>query len=164
MTEVQETILPGVGVRHDFTTAEGRNMGVVVHHDGRREIVMYKADDPDACSSIVSLNATDTQTLGEILGVSVVAEAVSEVRQELAGFSLDWVELGDDSPGVGTTIGDGEYRTRTGASIVAVIRNARPLPSPGPEFTFFPGDIAIIVGSGMYVFHREAKLAKAEES
>ena len=78
---------------------------------------------------------------------AVVAEVVSEVRQELAGFSLDWVELGDDSPGVGTTIGDGEYRTRTGASIVAVIRNARPLPSPGPEFTFFPGDIAIIVGS-----------------
>ena len=146
MTEVRETILPGVGVRHDFTTTEGRDLGVVVHHDGRREIVLYDQDDPDACLPLVSLSSDDTQALAEILGVNVVSEVVAEARQEFGGMSLDWVEIGDGSACAGSTIGDGEYRSRTGASIIAVIRNLRPIPSPGPDFALFPGDIAVIVG------------------
>ena len=37
MTEVRETQLPGVGVKHDFTTVDGRDVGVLVHRDGRRD-------------------------------------------------------------------------------------------------------------------------------
>ena len=50
MADVRETKLPGVGVRHEFTTADGTDIGVLVHHDGRREILVYDSDDPDACS------------------------------------------------------------------------------------------------------------------
>ena len=52
MADVRETKLPGVGVRHEFTTDDGTDLGVLVHHDGRREILVYDSDDPDACSSL----------------------------------------------------------------------------------------------------------------
>lgn len=147
MTEVRQTKLPGVGIRYEFTTQDGQDMGVIVHHDGRREILVYDGDDPDSCTTMVSLPEADTQTLAEILGVSHVTETVAAVRQEIEGLAIDWLEISDKSTAVGTTIGDGGYRTRTGASIVAVIRNTRPVPAPGPEFTFSAGDVAVAVGT-----------------
>ncbi len=147
MTEVRETLLPGVGVRHEFTNEDGRDMGVIVHHDGRREFLMYSAKDPDSCAQLFTLSETDTATLAEILGVSVVNEVVSEVRQDLGGLALEWIELDDDHCAVGSSIGDGAYRSITGASIIAVIRNSRPIPEPGPDFQLFAGDIAVIVGT-----------------
>jgi len=47
MATVRETNLPGIGVKHDFTTDDGREVGVLVHRDGRRDIVVYDAEDPD---------------------------------------------------------------------------------------------------------------------
>ncbi len=147
MTEVRETMLPGVGVRHVFTSEEGRDVGVIVHHDGRREFLLYSAKDPDACAQLFTLSEGDTTTLAEILGVSVINEVVSEVRHELGDVALEWVEIDDHHCAVGTSIGDGAYRSKTGASIIAVIRNGRPIPEPGPDFQLFAGDIAIIVGA-----------------
>ena len=50
-------------------------------------------------------------------------------------------------PLIGTTIGDGQFRTKTGSSIVAVIRAATPTPAPGPEFEFRGRDVAVAVGT-----------------
>jgi TrkA domain protein len=146
MTVVRETKLPGVGVRHDFTSEDGTDMAVVVHHDGRREIIAYDADDPDACHSLVSLSEPDTQTLAEILGVSHVTETVKEIRQVIEGLAIDWTQLPVSSEVAGTKIGDGEFRTRTGASIVAVIRDDVPIPAPEADFVLDAGDVVVAVG------------------
>ena len=95
MADVRETKLPGVGVRHEFTTEDGTDIGVIVHHDGRREILVYDTDDPDTCSSLVTLSAADTRTVGELLGASRVTEAVSAVQQEIEGLAIEWIELAD---------------------------------------------------------------------
>ena len=42
--EIQETALPGDGLRHEFTTSGGRQLGVVSYRTGRRE-----APTPDFC-------------------------------------------------------------------------------------------------------------------
>ena len=147
MADVRETKLPGVGVRHDFTTEEGDDIGVLVHHDGRREILVYDSDDPDKCSSLVSLSATDTRTVSELLGASRVTEAVAVVQQEIEGLAIEWIELAPSSPASGATIGDGMYRTRTGSSIVAVIRDSQSIPAPGPEFSLAAGDVIVAVGT-----------------
>jgi len=147
MTEVRETKLPGVGVRHEFTTAGGNDMAVIVHHDGRREILAYEADDPDACRTLFSMSEHDTQTLAEILGVSHVTETVSAIRQEIDGLAIEWVEIVKDSEHAGRSIGDGQFRSKTGASIVAVIRQDEPIPAPGPEFVLAAGDVTVAVGS-----------------
>lgn len=145
MTEVRETKLPGVGVRHDFTTADGREMGVLVHRGGRREILIYDEDDPDTCT-FVSLSADDTRTLSELLGASQVTEAVAAVQQDIEGLAIEWIQV-DGATAAGISINDGGYRTRTGASIVAVIRGEETVPAPGPEFVLRAGDVAVSVGT-----------------
>lgn len=147
MAEVRETKLPGVGVRHEFTTETGYDLGVLVHHDGRREILVYDSDDPDACSSLVSLSSNDTRTVSELLGASQVTEAVAAVQQEIEGLAIEWFEISETSVAAGATIGDGMYRTRTGSSIVAVIRDGKSIPAPGPEFGLVAGDVVVAVGT-----------------
>ncbi len=147
MADVRETKLPGVGVRHDFTTADGRDVGVLVHRDGRREVLVYDTADPDACTSMVTLSAADTRTLSELLGASQVTEAVTAMQRDIEGLVIEWMELDDRSPAVGVSIGDGAYRTRTGASIVAVVRGSDTVPAPDPSFTFDAHDVAVAVGT-----------------
>lgn len=147
MGEVRETRLPGVGVRHEFTTSSGDDVGVLVHHDGRREILLYDTADPDTCSTLVALSSADARTLSELLGASQVAEVVSAVQQEIEGLAIEWLEVTPDSPVVATTIGDGAYRTKTGASIVAVLRDGQSIPAPEPDFGFLAGDVIVAVGT-----------------
>jgi TrkA domain protein len=147
MAEVYETKLPGVGVRHDFVTEEGDRVGVIVHRTGRREIVVYDSDDPDACSPMLDLTSSDTRVLGELLGASQVTEAVGAVQHEIDGLAIEWIQLVATSPAVGATIQDGQYRTHTGASIVAVVRGDSTVPAPTPDFEFAAGDTVVAVGT-----------------
>ena len=41
MPDVSETLLPGVGVRHEFVTASGERVAVLTHRTGRREVAIY---------------------------------------------------------------------------------------------------------------------------
>ena len=147
MATVRETNLPGIGVKHDFTTDDGRDVGVLVHRDGRRDIVVYDADDPDSCSAQISFSGPDTRTLTELLGASRVTEAIGIVTQEIEGLGIEWLPISSDSPAGGVTIGQGAYRTKTGASIVAVIRGSNPHPAPDPDFLIEDGDTVVAAGT-----------------
>lgn len=146
MPEVTETQLPGVGVRHEFTTAAGERVAVLSHRTGRREIAVYDRADPDACSTVLHLNADDTRALADLLGGSPVAEAVNAVQQ-LEGVAIDWVRLPSSSPQRGASIGDGRLRTRTGTSVVAVVRAGSTIPAPGPELVLDAGDVVVAAGT-----------------
>jgi K+:H+ antiporter subunit KhtT len=146
MPEVSETQLPGVGVRHEFTTADGERLVVLTLRTGRRELALYDRKDPDACRGLLHLSPDDTRTLAELLGTSPVSEAVSEV-QRLEGLAIDWVTIPEGARMAGSTISDGELRTRTGASVVAVLREGSTIPAPGPDHEFAAGDVAVAVGT-----------------
>lgn len=146
MAEVTETQLPGVGVRHEFTTASGERLAVLSHRTGRREIAVYDRADPDASSTVLHLSHDDTRTLAELLGGSPVSEAVNEV-QRLQGVAIDWIRIRPGAELAGATIGDGRVRTRTGTSIVALVRGDTTVPAPGPEVRLEAGDIVVAVGT-----------------
>ncbi len=147
MTEVRETKLPGVGVRHEFQTDRGQQVGVLVHRDGRREVLIYDVEDPDACSSVLKLSHDDTRTLSELLGASQVVEEVEAATHEIEGLTIDWIELRPETAADGVTIADGAYRKRTGASIVAVTRSGDPVPAPEPDFVLRGGDTVVAAGT-----------------
>lgn len=147
MAEVTETQLPGVGVRHDFTTAADDRIAVLARRGGSREVMLYDRADPDRCSTILRLSPDDSRTLAELLGGSQVSEAVADVQQRIEGLGIEWLTVPATSQFVGATIGDGEFRTRTGASIVAVVRGDDTVPAPGPEFGFQAGDVVVAVGT-----------------
>ena len=56
MVEIEQTALPGIGLRHEFTTRSGRRIGIVSHRTGRRDLVIYDPDDPDRACETVKLN------------------------------------------------------------------------------------------------------------
>ncbi len=147
MRDIEETLLPGVGVRHEFTTVGNERLALLTHRTGRRELAVYERDDPDRCHTVLHLSAEDTVTLGELLGTNQVSATVAAV-QRLDGVAMDWLDVPIGSPQVGRTIGDGQYRTKTGVSIVAIVRGETTLPAPGPDAAFEAGDVVVAVGTG----------------
>ena len=83
----------------------------------------------------------------DLLGASQVTEALEVAQQRIEGLTLEWIEVHDGSSLADRSIGDGELRTRTGASVVAVIRGSSSEPAPGPDFVLRPGDVVVAVGT-----------------
>lgn len=67
--DIEETHLPGIGTRYDFATEDGDRIGVLVHESGKRELLIYDHDDPDAAQT-VCLSEHDLVRLGEVLGMT----------------------------------------------------------------------------------------------
>jgi TrkA domain protein len=63
------------------------------------------------------------------------------------GWAIDWLPLSAESPFAGKTIGDTRARTRTGTSIVAVLRGDQAHPAPEPDFELRAGDTLLVVGT-----------------
>lgn len=146
MPEIEETLLPGVGVRHELTTAGGERLALLTHRTGRRELAVYDRDDPDVSRTVLHLSSEDTAALGELLGTSQVNETVRRVQQ-LEGVAMDWLTVDPQSSAAGRTIGDGQFRTKTGASIVAIIRGDTTVPAPAPDALLDRGDVVVAVGT-----------------
>lgn len=146
MPDVSEVRLPGVGVRLEFTTAGGERVGVLSHRSGRRELVVYDKRDPDVAVTLLHLDGDDTRTLAELLGATQVSEALTSVQQ-IEGLAIDWIAIPEGSRFADATIADGAFRTRTGASVVAVVRAKSTIAAPGPDHQFEAGDIAVAVGT-----------------
>ena len=147
MTDVTETQLPGVGVRHEFITSGGERIAVLSHRSGRREIAVYARDDPDRATTVLHLSEDDSHTLADVLGANRVTEALTSVQQRVAGLVLDWVPVSSGAAGAGRTIGAGHFRSHTGASIIAIVRGDITIPAPGPDHVLEAGDVAVAVGT-----------------
>jgi TrkA domain protein len=145
--QIHETALPGVGFRHDFTTRRGRQLGVVSHRTGRRDLILYNQRDPDAAQEVVQLTSAESEALGGLLGSSRITRTLAELQQQVEGLAIAWLSITPGSPHAGGTIADTQARTRTGVSIVAVLRNQTAIPAPRPDFAFQPGDTAVVVGT-----------------
>jgi TrkA domain protein len=145
--EIQETALPGVGLRQEFTTSAGRQLGVVSYRTGRRELLLYDPDDPDACREVIRLIPEEADALADLLGVARLGGRLAELQQQLAGLAISWLTIRDGSPYARGTIADTQARSRTGVSIVAVLREQTAFPAPTPDFGFQPGDTAVVIGT-----------------
>jgi TrkA domain protein len=145
--DVERVNLPGIGIRHSVTTSRGRRLGVVSHHTGRRDLVVYDKDDPDSTVVSVALSAAEASTLAELLGTARVVERLAELNRQVEGLVTEQIAITAGSPFDGRTLGDTRARTRTGASIVAVVREGEVVASPRPDFGFAAGDVVVVVGT-----------------
>ena len=159
MTDVEETKLPGVGVRYAFTTSGGDRVGVIAHRGGKRELLVYSRDDPDSCSTVLGLGDDDARTLVDLLGGSELSERLDDtIRQSIEGLTLEWVEIDPSAPCAGVAIADLGLRTRTGVSVVAVVRRGETITSPRADFRLEGGDTAVLVGSSAAIAEAKAIL------
>lgn len=161
MAEVRETELPGVGVRYEFTTSSGEPVSVLVHRTGKREIMVYDRDDPDRCHTALRLSADDALTLVEVLGASRVIASLAAAQQDLAGLAIDWLTVASTSQWVGRTLAEAAVHTRTGVSVVAVIRAGDAIHAPGADFELHPDDRVVAIGTAEGVAQLERELSGA---
>jgi TrkA domain protein len=145
--EIQETALPGVGLRHDFTTRAGRQLGVMSYRTGRRDLLLYERDDPDATQEVIRLTQEEADTLADLLGATRLTGRLAELQQRIEGLAIDWLPIRPDSPYAGQAIADTQARSRTGVSIVAIVRGDGAIPAPTPDVGLEPGDTLVVVGT-----------------
>jgi CPA2 family monovalent cation:H+ antiporter-2 len=74
-------------------------------------------------------------------------EISAELMEALEAGTTELFRLSEDSPVAGRTLRDLHLRRHTGATIVAIVRNDVPMPSPAPEVALEIGDTLVLVGS-----------------
>ncbi|MEU3448226.1 TrkA C-terminal domain-containing protein [Streptomyces thermolilacinus] len=142
---MSSTPLPGIGVRYDLTTREHRRLSVVAHREGGRIFNVYRRDDPDECAMSVKLTSGEAEALIDALMPSHHSPNLLSTTD--LGLVAERVELSSVSYWNGRVLGETRMRTETGVSIVAVLRRAGAVPSPGPEFRLAGGDTLIVIGT-----------------
>jgi TrkA domain protein len=145
--EIQETVLPGVGLRHEFTSGGGRRLGVVSYRTGRRDLLLYDPEDPDACREVIRLIREEADALADLLSADRLIGHLAELQQQIEDLAISWLTIPASSPYAGGTIADTQARSRTGVSIVAVLRAQTAFPAPTPSFGFQAGDTVLVVGT-----------------
>ncbi|AOT61911.1 MULTISPECIES: cation:proton antiporter regulatory subunit [Streptomyces] len=145
--DVNEVLLPGVGLRYDFVNHDGDRIGVIAQRSGDFELVVYPRDDPDEARPLLRLTGAEADTLAEILGAPRIAERFADLTREVPGLGAEQIEVLPGSPYAGRALGDTRARTRTGASIVALVRGEDVLASPGPEQVLRAGDVLVVIGT-----------------
>jgi TrkA domain protein len=144
---VEKTDLPGIGVRHEIITSAGRRVGVITHHDGRRDLLFFDPEDPDSCKASVALDDDEAEAVADLLGTSIILSQLADVRLQADGLLTEQLSIPANSPFTGRPLRDTRARRHTGASIVAVLRHQEVIASPAPEFVFNAGDIVVAVGT-----------------
>ena len=120
---------------------------MVSRRNGRRDLVLYSRDDPDACVASIPLTDDEAEALADFLGASLMLGQLAGLREQAAGLLTEQVPIQPSSPYVGRRLGDTRIRSRTGASIVAVLRDREVIPSPDPSFKFTANDVVVVVGT-----------------
>jgi K+:H+ antiporter subunit KhtT len=145
--EVNEVLLPGVGLRYEFVNADGVRIGVVARRTGEFELVGYADADPDACVLLFRLTTEEADTLAEILGAPRITERFADLTREVPGLSAGQVAVAVGSPHAGRPLSHTRARTRTGASIVAIVRGEHVIASPTPAEVLRADDILVVIGT-----------------
>lgn len=145
--DITETVLPGVGLRYEFTLASGRRVAVVAKRSERFTISTFDTDDTDAATEVLDLSEDEAAALAEILGAPRIAMQFADLTREVPGLLSEQVQVDVGSPYAGRTLGDTRARTRTGASVVALLHNDVILASPGPAQQLSVGDVLVVIGT-----------------
>lgn len=131
--EVREVLLPGIGLCYEFNTADRDRIGVIAKRSGDFEVVRYQRSDPDAAVPIMRLTGEEAEAMAQILGAPRIVDRFSALTSGMAELDASQVRIRPGTPFVDRPLGDTQVRTRTGASIVAIVRDELVLPSPGPS-------------------------------
>lgn len=145
--DVKEVLLPGVGLRYEFTSHNGERIGIVARRGGDFDVVLYGPEDPDQARPVFHLTDDEAEAVAQILGAPRIAERFTELSREITGLETGQVHIVAGSPFVGHPLGDTRARTRTGASIVAIVRDEEVLASPGPAEMLHARDVLIVIGT-----------------
>lgn len=120
---------------------------MVLHRNGQRDLVLYDPDDPDASQHDIPLTDDEAVALADILGAPLMLSQLTGVSDLAPGLLIEQITILAGSRYVNHSLGDTTARTRTSASIVAVLRAGEVIASPDPAFRFAAGDVLVVIGT-----------------
>lgn len=145
--DITNRVLPGIGVCHELALHDGRHIGIVNRRTGQRDFVIYD-EEGDGAAAGVTLTHDEAVAVAEVLAAPQLV-----FPSAVEGLVVEQLSVPGDSPFAGRALGGTQARTRTGASIVAVLREDTALPSPTPEFLLQAGDLVVTVGTRAAIEH-----------
>jgi TrkA domain protein len=137
--------LPGIGLQFDFTTADGEHLSVVAHRNGSRSLDGYRGGSSDEAAFSFHLTVEEAAVVAEALLAGHGDPRL--LRADELGLVAERVALSSVSRWNGQPLGSTRLRTRTGASVIAILRGSNPIPSPAAAFRLVGGDTLIVVGT-----------------
>ncbi|WP_072332031.1 MULTISPECIES: cation:proton antiporter regulatory subunit [unclassified Paenibacillus] len=146
--DLRETDLPGIGRKYSLETGGGDKLVVVVHNDGRRELYHMNPDDPDEIYSTLSLDDEESRLLSGILaGLTYKPKALENLEMAFDDLVIEWIRIEPHFHCIGLPIGELDIRSRTGATIIAMMENKGPACiNPGPDYSFTSRATAVVAG------------------
>jgi TrkA domain protein len=145
--DVVETLLPGVGRRFEFVLDDGQRLCIVSTRDDHYIVSTFDGADPDAGHTLFELDEEEAVTMAEILGAPRIAVKLADLTREVPGLASEQVEIASASTFDGQTLGDTQLRTRTGSSVVALVRDDLVMASPEPSQDLVGGDVLVVIGT-----------------
>lgn len=148
MSNISESILPGVGRKFQIETLSSDRLTIVIHDDGTRELYHFSRTDLDRPASVLTLTDGEARQIAGIVGgLTYVPKALASTEVVLEDLVLEWFMLPENSAGAGRTIRDLQVRTRTGASIVSIIEpNSMTRTNPEADTLLNEGATLILAG------------------
>ena len=93
------------------------------------------------------LDADESASVGELLGGARIVEKLNRLHHEIDNLVSRQLKVGATSPYAERPLGDTRARTRTGASIVAIVRDDRVETGPAPSAILHVGDRLVTIGT-----------------
>ena len=145
--QIERTPLPGIGISYILNIAAGHRIGVVSRHDGRRDLVIYRREDPDSVWFAVSLSDAEAHHLADLLSsttvVNYLAEDTPRHHDEVVAARL---VIGAGSPYAGRTLRELPKHACHDVTVIAVIRGQKVISDPDAGFVLEHDDAVIAAG------------------
>jgi CPA2 family monovalent cation:H+ antiporter-2 len=83
---------------------------------------------------------------GALRGLRLEGKSLDELNRFLIGATTDIISVLEDSPLVGKSLGQVDLRRRTGATVIAAVRDGMPASNVGADFVLQAGDLLVVLG------------------
>lgn len=144
---IYETELPGVGKKYELELEDGSRLVVVIHNTGRREVFLRSSPSAES-TKFFELEDRLARQFGSIVDGSYFQPVATLPMETMLGEDaiLDWVQVPEGSPMAGRTLEELDLRQATGASVLAIKREAGTTPNPEPSHEIAVGDVLVVLG------------------
>lgn len=145
---------------HIVARAEGVEQMQVLHDHGVYEVIQpeFEAGLEITRQALLHLNipATEIQRFTDTIRRELYAplyhthdeyQTIAQLQNASHLLELSWIRLTADSPLIGRNIQELKIRSRTGVSVVGVMRDGELYPNPDAAYQFTIGDLVAVMGN-----------------
>jgi TrkA domain protein len=150
--DLQETRLPGIGLKFTLRLDAGGRLAIILHNDGKRELYFFRRADDDEPPAVIGLDDDEARQLGAVIGGAYERpQIVEDLEMALGELQIEWIPVPDDSPWIGKTLAEAAFRAKAGITVIAILRQPEPVSGAQPTDTIERGDTLVTVGkAGQY--------------